>query len=185
MNTNDLELTDVTGSADGADAASEGGCCGGGCCDAPASGLSPLRVYRFVAVAEACTWAGLLVGMFLKRVTHTTDLGVQIGGMVHGVAFIAFCLTTLVVAIDQGWTKRRTLVGLASAIPPFATIWFDRNAEKNGLLDDLWHSSETSPSALQRAVCWLLRHPLLAIVLFVVALGALTSIALLVGPPGS
>jgi integral membrane protein len=182
VSTNDLELTDVT---DGAEVVGEGGCCGGGCCDAPAGGLSPLRVYRFVAVAEACTWAGLLVGMFLKRVTHTTDLGVQIGGMLHGVVFIAFCLTTLVVAIDQGWTKRRTLAGLASAIPPFATIWFDRNAEKHGLLDDVWHSSETSPTAPQRAVSWLLGHPLLALAFFIVALAGLTAVALLVGPPGN
>jgi integral membrane protein len=153
---------------------------------ATGSRLTPLRVFRIVAVTEACTWAGLLVGMFLKRVTHTTDLGVQIGGMLHGVAFLAFCLVTLVVAIDQGWSKRRTLVGLASSIPPFATIWFERNAEKHGLLDNHWHTSpETSTTTAQRAVCWLLRHQRQALVLFVVALVALTTVALLVGPPGS
>ncbi len=153
---------------------------------ATGSRLTPLRVFRIVAVTEACTWAGLLVGMFLKRVTHTTDLGVKIGGMLHGIAFLAFCLVTLVVAIDQGWSRRRTLIGLASSIPPFATIWFERNTEKHGLLDDHWHTSpETSTTTAQRAVCWLLRHHRQALVLFVVALVVLTTVALLVGPPGS
>jgi integral membrane protein len=164
-------------------------CCGGGCMTeepAPSAGLSPLRVFRVAAVTEACTWAGLLVGMFLKRVTHTTDLGVQVGGMLHGVAFISFCLVTLVVAIDQGWSKRRTLVGLASAIPPFATIWFDRSAEKHGLLDDHWHTSpETNTTTAQRAVCWLLRHHRQALVIFAIAVACLTVVALIVGPPGS
>ncbi|WP_238473516.1 DUF3817 domain-containing protein [Nocardioides cavernaquae] len=150
---------------------------------ATGTSLSPLSVFRLAAVMEACTWAGLLVGMFLKRVTHTTDLGVQVFGPIHGVAFLAFCLVTLVVAIDQGWSKGRTLVGLASSIPPFATIWFDRSAEKRGLLDDHWHSSETSPTARQRAVCWLLGHHRQALVLFVIALAVLTIVALLVGPP--
>ena len=164
-------------------------CCGGGCMTddvVTGSRLTPLRVFRVVAVTEACTWAGLLVGMFLKRVTHTTDLGVQIGGMLHGIAFLAFCLVTLVVAIDQGWSKRRTFVGLASSIPPFATILFDRNAEKHGLLDDHWHTSpETNETTAQRVVCWLLRNHRKALVLFVAALAALTTLALLVGPPGS
>jgi integral membrane protein len=153
---------------------------------ATGSRLTPLRVFRIVAITEACTWAGLLVGMFLKRVTHTTDLGVQIGGMLHGIAFISFCLVTLVVAVDQGWSKRRTLAGLASSIPPFFTIWFDRNAEKHGLLDDHWHTSpETNTTTAQRAVCWLLRHHRQALVLFAVAVVVLTALALIVGPPGS
>lgn len=65
--------------------------------------MTPLRVFRTVAVSEAFTWAGLLFGMFLKRVTHTTDLGVQVFGMIHGIAFVAFCLATVVVAVDQQW----------------------------------------------------------------------------------
>ena len=56
--------------------------------------MSPVRLYRLVARAEAFTWALLLTGMFLKYVTDTTELGVRVFGMVHGVVFIAYCLTT-------------------------------------------------------------------------------------------
>ncbi len=145
--------------------------------------MTPLRVFRTVAVAEAITWAGLLTGMFLKRVTHTTDLGVQIGGMLHGVVFIAFCLVTAAVAIDQQWSRSRLLLGLASAVPPFATVWFERYAEKRGLLDTRWHSTHQSPTRPERAVAWLRRHRRPALALFVSGVAGLTSVALLVGPP--
>lgn len=148
-----------------------------------ARSLSPQRVFRTVAIAEAFTWAGLLVGMFLKRVTHTTDLGVQVFGMLHGVVFIAFCLTTVVVAVDQRWSRGRLLLGLASAVPPFFTVLFDAYAEKRGLLDSHWHSTPDSETRAQRAVCWLLRHHRPALAIFAGAVAGLTGLALLVGPP--
>lgn len=144
---------------------------------------SPRRVFRVVAVTEAFTWAGLLVGMFLKRVTHTTELGVQVFGMLHGVAFIAFCLVTVLVAVNQGWSRGRTLLGLASAVPPFLTVPFDRYAERRGLLGEQWRDHSADGTRLQRAVCWLLDHYRTAAVAFVGAVAALTALALLVGPP--
>lgn len=145
--------------------------------------MSPVRVYRAVATAEAFTWAGLLAGMFLKRVTHTTELGVQVFGMLHGVVFIAFCLVTVLVAVDQQWSRSRMLLGLASAVPPFATVPFERYAERRGLLDGSWHSHEQSETRAQRAVCWLLRHHRPALAIFAGAVAGLTGLALLVGPP--
>ena len=78
--------------------------------------MNPLTLFRRVAVAEAITWALLLVGMFLKYVTGTTELGVRIFGMVHGIVFVAYCVTTVLVAVDQRWSLRRTALGLAAAV---------------------------------------------------------------------
>ena len=94
-----------------------------------------------LAVTEAITWALLLTGMFLKYVTETTELGVRVFGMVHGVAFVAYCVTTVVVAVDQRWSFRRALAGLACAVPPFATVPFDRYAESRGWLAASWRLS--------------------------------------------
>ena len=145
--------------------------------------LTPRSLFRSLAIGEAITWTLLLFGMFLKYVTETTELGVRIFGMVHGVVFIAYCLVTVIVAIDQRWSLPRTVLGLAAAIPPFATIAFEVYADRRGLLGSEWLSREDSPSALQRGVCWLLRHYLLALGLLVVAVGVLTAVALAVGPP--
>ena len=86
--------------------------------------MSPRLLFRRVAVAEAITWALLLTGMFLKYVTETTELGVSVFGMLHGVVFVAYAVVAVVVAVDQRWTARRTVAALASAVPPFATVPF-------------------------------------------------------------
>ena len=145
--------------------------------------MTPRTVFRTLAVAEAITWLALLTGMFVKYVVGTTEVGVQVGGPVHGVAFIAYCLATVVVAIDQRWSRGRTLLALASSVPPLMTVWFDRRVEKAGGLDDRWYSRHDSATAAQRAVCWLLRHHRQAAVGFVVAVAALTGLALVACPP--
>jgi integral membrane protein len=146
--------------------------------------VSPDRLFRWLAVTEAITWGLLLAGMFLKYVTETTELGVRVFGMVHGVAFVAYCVTTVVVAVDQRWSLRRALAGLACAVPPFATVPFDRYAEARGWLSSSWRLAVEAPSGrLDGPVAWLLRNPLRGVVTGLVAVAALTGLALVVGPP--
>jgi integral membrane protein len=144
----------------------------------------PLHLFRRVAIAEAITWGLLLVGMFLKYVTDTTELGVRVFGMLHGVVFIAYCLTTVVVAVDQRWSRGRLLLGLLASIPPFATVLLDRYAEHRGALSTSWRLTVQAPARrLERPVSWLLRNPLRGALTGLVAVAALTGLALLVGPP--
>ena len=146
--------------------------------------MTPLHLFRRVAIAEAVTWALLLTGMFLKYVTETTELLVSVGGMLHGVVFIAYVLTTVLVATDQRWSKGRLVAGLLSAIPPFVTIPFDRYAERRGLLGDSWRLRSAEPAGLvEKLAAWLIRNPLRGAATGVVAVLALTGVALLVGPP--
>jgi integral membrane protein len=158
--------------------------------------LTPRSLFRSLAVAEAITWALLLFGMFLKYVTvfrdgsslasSATGLGervVSVVGMVHGVVFIAYCLVAVIVAVDQRWSLPRAVLGLAAAVPPFATLPFEVYADRRGLLGTEWLSGPDSPTTAQRAVCWLLRHHRQAIGLLGLAVGALTALALAVGPP--
>jgi integral membrane protein len=145
--------------------------------------MSP-QLFRRVAVAEAVTWAGLLAGMFLKYVTQTTEVGVQVFGMLHGVVFIGYVLTTVVVAVDQQWSRGRTLAGLASAVPPFLTLVFERYAGRHGLLADRWRLRSADPATLpERLVAWLVRHPARGAAAGVAGVAVLTGVALLVGPP--
>lgn len=146
--------------------------------------MSPRLLFRRVAIAEAITWALLLAGMFLKYVTETTELGVRVFGMVHGVVFVAYCVTTVLVAVDQRWSAGRTLLGLAAAVPPFFTVLFDRYAERRGALADTWWLRDAEPTGLvQRTAAWLLRNPRRGVLSGLVAVAALTGLALLVGPP--
>ncbi|HEU4810524.1 MAG TPA: DUF3817 domain-containing protein [Nocardioides sp.] len=149
--------------------------------------MTPLILFRRVAIAEAVTWALLLSGMFVKYATeapHLGELGVRIFGMVHGVVFIAYCLTTVVVAVDQRWSTGRLLLGLVSSVPPFMTVWFDRYAERRDALAPQWRLVGSEPErTLDRPVAWLLRNPWQGALTGLVAVAALTGVALLVGPP--
>lgn len=148
--------------------------------------MSPRRLFRVVAFAEAVTWALLLGGMFLKYVTETTEVGVRIGGMLHGVVFIAYLLVTIAVAIDAKWRAGRTLVGLLAAIPPFFTVWFDLAMEKRGALPEQWRlRQEQGQGPLEKLVGWLVRKPLQGAIVGAVAVAVLTGAALVVGPPAS
>jgi len=148
--------------------------------------MTPALLFRRVAIAEAITWALLLTGMFLKYVTETTELGVRVFGMLHGVVFVAYGVVTLVVAVDQRWRPGRTLAALACAVPPFATVPFDRWLERRHPLADSWRLRATDPAGpLERVVAWLVRSPAQGVAAGLVAVAALTGLALLVGPPTS
>lgn len=100
--------------------------------------FDPARVrtwFRAVAVAEACSWAGLLIGMYLKYVPETTELGVKVFGPIHGGLFVAYLLVTLQARSAFGWSYRLTAVGLAAAVPPFFTLLFERYVERRGHLE--------------------------------------------------
>ena len=85
--------------------------------------------------------------------------------MVHGVVFIAYCLSVVFVAVNQRWSLATTALGLASAVPPFMTVWFDRRAERTGRLAGPWRltpGGEQPAGALERVQAWMLARPLAA-----------------------
>ncbi|WP_298455385.1 DUF3817 domain-containing protein [uncultured Cellulomonas sp.] len=92
------------------------------------------RAFVTVAVVEAITWAGLLVGMYLKHVTGTTEAGVWLFGRLHGAAFVLYVVTTVLAARVLRWSPLVTLVALAASVPPLATLLFEVAARRRGLL---------------------------------------------------
>lgn len=91
-------------------------------------------LFTVVALGEAFTWAGLLVGMFLKHVTQTTDVGVAVFGALHGGMFLIYLVVTVVVAWRLRWPVWVALVGLAAGVPPLTTLLFDVWVARRGLL---------------------------------------------------
>lgn len=106
--------------------------------DQPGSRVRTL--FRAVALAEAVSWAALLVAMFFKWIVqadpHTgIEGGVPIVGPIHGAVFIAFVLMCFVARRTFRWSTRTTLLALAAGIPPFLTVVFERAASRRGLLE--------------------------------------------------
>ncbi len=148
--------------------------------------MAPRTLFRSVAVAEAVTWTLLLIGLFLKYVTETTELGVSIGGGLHGFVFICYVMSTCFIWINQKWPTGTGLLALASAVIPYATIPVDRSLERKGMLDGPWRLSkggEQPHGFLETLQAWVLRHPVLAIVAALAGAVAVFSFLLFLGPP--
>ena len=83
---------------------------------AAGTGSKYARWFRAVAIAEAVSWTGLLIGMLFKYVLSDNELGVKIFGPIHGTIFIAYVITVAVVRKPLRWTWLTTLVALDKVI---------------------------------------------------------------------
>lgn len=91
--------------------------------------LAPFgKLFVAIALIEALTWTGLLVGMYLKYVSGITDMGVWLFGRLHGLAFVAYVVITVLTGVRLRWPMWALLVALLAAIPPLLTwpveLWF-------------------------------------------------------------
>ncbi len=95
-------------------------------------------------------------------------------------------LVTLALWVNQRWSRRTAVLALAAAVPPWATLWFERRAEREGLLDGPWRfgaATEAPGTVPERLLAFALRRPSLAVVLGVVAVATATMTLLWIGPP--
>ncbi|GAA4704959.1 DUF3817 domain-containing protein [Pseudonocardia yuanmonensis] len=92
------------------------------------------RLFRVVAIAEACSWVGLLIGMFFKYVVVQNEIGVQVFGPIHGALFVLYVVVTLLAARRLRWSAGTLVLALISSIPPLMTVWFERRAARQGKL---------------------------------------------------
>ena len=146
----------------------------------------PRRLFRLLAAAEMVTWTLLLAGMVGKYLLEAGDLPVRVGGSLHGFVFLSYALVTVVVGVDQRWRGQDLVLGLASAVVPYATVPFERSAERRGLLGDRWRlrTAGSSPDGpVERLVGAALRRPVAAVLLGVVAVAVIFSVLLALGPP--
>jgi integral membrane protein len=72
--------------------------------------------------------------MYVKHVAGTSELGVQVFGPIHGGIFLVYVLLALLVGRVLRWSPGTLLVALAAAVPPLATVWFERRASRSGRL---------------------------------------------------
>ncbi|MCX0277306.1 DUF3817 domain-containing protein [Nocardia zapadnayensis] len=148
--------------------------------------MTPKKLFTVFAIAEAITWTLLVIGLILKYVTQTTETGVRIGGGIHGFVFLTYCVVTVLVGTSQRWPLGRTILGLLSAVIPYATIPFEIDARRRGLLDGEWqlaHGGRTPRNWFERLCAWAIAHPLLAVVVGLLGVALLFTVLLMLGPP--
>jgi len=88
-----------------------------------------------VAIAEAISWTGLLIGMLFKYVLSDNEAGVKIFGPIHGGIFVVYVVTVLLVRGPLRWSWPVTLAALAASVPPLFTWFFEIWAAHTGRID--------------------------------------------------
>lgn len=150
------------------------------------AGLSPKRLYRFLAIAEAITWT-LLIAAMIARYAFQVDALVPIAGPIHGFVFIAYGAMQLVVGRNQRWSTGTTLLGILTAVIPYATIPWERRLERRGALEGAWRTAAgddpRDATAIDRAFRWGLRHPILLVAVALLLVALVFVVLLNAGPP--
>lgn len=160
---------------------------------APADPITPHRLFRTLAFAEAVTWTLLILGMIGKYVLHLGDWPVSVGGGIHGLVFLSYCAATVIIWVDARWRVGDGLLALFSAVIPYATIPVERRALRRGLLPHSWRlrspgtdSPDDDGAArgpLEKLLAALLRRPVLSTIAVAVVVVALYAVLLAMGPP--
>lgn len=152
------------------------------------SGFTPRKLYFVLAIAEACTWTLLITGLILRATTGIDQtLFTTIGGL-HGLVFISYGATSILIAFNQRWGFWLGLLAVITAILPYATIPFELVQAKRGALEGLWRTKATDDprdkKTLDRLFRWFLARPVLLILVIVLAIIAVFTTLLILGPPG-
>ncbi|GAB2851914.1 DUF3817 domain-containing protein [Microbacterium insulae] len=148
---------------------------------------TPLNLFRVLAIAEAISWTLLIAGLIVRA---TTDLAVAVtvGGGIHGFVFLSYGATAVLVAKNQRWGVGPTVVAIASAVIPYATIPTELWLHRSGRLAGAWRLEQTDDPRdaawHDRLMRWFLNRAWLLAVLIALAVAALYVVLLIVGPPG-
>ena len=149
--------------------------------------MSPKRLFRALAFAEAITWTILILAMILKY-AGGVDAAVLVGGSIHGFVFLAYAFAAALVGVNQRWGLGLIAFAVFTAIVPYATIPFELWLMRRGRLDGDWRNERTDHPAdgswMNRMLRWFLARPVLLTVVAVVGIAAVFTTLLIVGPPG-
>lgn len=148
---------------------------------------TPLSLFRTLAIAEAISWTLLIAALILRASTGLAIL-VTIGGGIHGFVFLSYGATAILVAKNQRWRPWATIVAIASAVIPYATIPTELWLHRSGRLAGAWRLEQTEDPRdatwHDRLMRWMLHRPWVLGVLIAAAIVLLYVVLLVVGPPG-
>jgi integral membrane protein len=152
------------------------------------AGFSPRRLFRFFAISEAVTWTLLLGALAIRAVFGAPPILLTVVGGIHGAVFLGYGVVAALVGVNNRWGIGRTVLGIALAVVPYATIPFEIRAEKAGRLAGAWRRTATSDPRdahwFDRLYRWFLNRPVLFALVLLSAIVAIFTTLIILGPPG-
>jgi integral membrane protein len=150
--------------------------------------FSPRHLFRFFAFAEAVTWTLLLGGLAFRAAFGAPSTLLTIVGGIHGAVFLGYGVVAALVGVNNRWGVGRTVVGIALAVVPYATIPFEIRTEEAGRLAGAWRRTATSDPRdahwFDRLYRWFLNRPLLLALVLLAVIVAIFATLIVIGPPG-
>ena len=150
--------------------------------------MTPRTLFRRFAFAEAVTWTLLIGGLTAKSAFAAPQLAVTIIGGLHGAVFLGYAVIASIVGVNQRWGIGRTVLAVALAIVPYATIPFEMSVERTGRLVGGWrreHSGDARDDHwFDRLYRWFILRPALLAFAMLLVVTLIFAALLLVGPPG-
>ncbi|MCC3295112.1 DUF3817 domain-containing protein [Arthrobacter sp. zg-Y411] len=147
--------------------------------------MTPRKLFRALAFAEAVTWT-LLIAALVFKYGFENESFTPIAGGLHGFVFLAYGVVTLFVWANQKWPVRTGILGLVTTVIPWATIPFEKSVDRRGLLDGGWRMApggEKPTNAVDKVAAMVLRRPIAAGAVALVAVAVVFSVLLILGPP--
>ncbi len=149
---------------------------------------SPRTLYKAFALGEGVTWALLIAGLTIRAVFGAPPLLLTIVGGIHGAMFLGYGVSAALVGVNNRWGIGRTVLAIALAIIPFATVPFEMSAERKGRLAGNWRREKSADPRdnnwFDTMFLWFINRPALLAVVLVAVIIAIFSTLLFIGPPG-
>jgi len=147
----------------------------------------PKDIFGTFARIEMFTWALLIAAIVLRETIGLSPNIFTIAGATHGLAFMGYSVTAVLVGVNQRWPLQQTAIAVVLAIVPFATYPFDRYLEKKSMLEGEWRIEGTKDprdnTSFDRLFRWFIFRPVLLILTLVVFVVSLFALLLWLGPP--
>ena len=150
---------------------------------------SPRALYKAFALGEAITWALLIGGLTIRAIfSGAPGPLITIVGAIHGAMFLGYAVSAALVGVNNRWGFGRTVLAIALAIIPFATVPFEISAERKGALAGAWRTAKSDDSRddnwFDSLFRWFIARPLLLALVMLVVIFAIFQTLLFLGPPG-
>lgn len=149
---------------------------------------TPRSLYRVFSLGEGITWALLIGVLVIGAMFGIPPLALTIVGGLHGAVFLGYGVSAALIGVNNRWGFGRTVLAIALAIIPFATVPFEIAAERKGRLVGQWRRSKSSDPRdnnwFDSLFRWFINRPLLLALVLLAVIIAIFSALLFIGPPG-
>lgn len=149
---------------------------------------TPRSLYKIFALSEGVTWTLLLGGLAVRALFGINPLLLTIIGGLHGAVFLGYGVSAALIGVNNRWGFGRTVLAIALAIIPFATVPFEISAERKGRLTGEWRRTKSADPRdanwFDSIFRWFINRPFLLAFVLLVVVSAIFATLLYVGPPG-